>query len=47
MPLPLKTLTDIDHNTEDFDQLIQKERSYDIVQLKHQLNQDVPLLNKD
>ncbi len=47
MPILSETLTDIDCNTKDFDQLIQKKRSYDINQLKYQLDQNISLLNED
>ena len=45
MPLPSETPTD--RNTQDLDQLIREERSYDITQLQTELHQNLPLLNKD
>ncbi len=45
MSLSKKELTDI--NNENLDQLIQKERSYNIIQLKDKVFQNISLLNKD
>ena len=44
MPLPTKELTNID---DDLDQLIREETSYNIILLKNELRQNLPLLNKD
>ncbi len=44
IPLPL---ANIDYNTQDLDRLIHKERSYNTIQLKCELDQNVLLLNED
>ncbi len=44
MPLPS---ANIDYNTQDLDRLIREERSYNTIQLKRELDQNVPLLNED
>ncbi|RIA79498.1 PIF1-like helicase-domain-containing protein [Glomus cerebriforme] len=44
MPLPS---SNINHNSEDLDQLIHEELSYNTVQLENELHQNVPLLNED
>jgi hypothetical protein len=45
VPLPRTLNTDV--NSEDLDQLIREERSYDIAQLQDELCLNVPLLNDD
>lgn len=47
MLLPSERILNFDHNDEYLDQLIQKERLYNITQLEDKLRQNFPLLNKD
>ena len=44
MPLPS---ANIDYNTQDLDRLICEERSYNTIQLKRELDQNISLLNED
>jgi hypothetical protein len=47
MPVPPPRTLNTDVNGEDLDQLICKERSYDIMQLQDEFRLNVPLLNND
>jgi len=47
MPLLMEMVANINHSVKNLDRLICKEKSYDIIQLKYQLHQNIPLLNKD
>ncbi len=47
MSLSLEMMAIIDHSTKDLDWLIHKEKTYNIIQLEHELHKNVPLLNKD
>jgi len=47
MSLSSEIVITIDHNTEDLNWLIHEEKTYDIIQLEHELHKNVLLLNKD
>jgi len=47
MPIPPPRSLDINYDSEDLDQLIREERSYNIAQLRDDVTRNVPLLNND